>query len=208
MRDSLREHEKRIAELEAQVRDFEHVATEAEGKCVDLTKKCDEARAQVRELSAANAAMREALEAWEHWYSVDSSEFNRDMAQAKGVKALSSTAGPKMPDWMQERAALFRRVSVPAPPEPDIADPDDWEQRVRAEERAAFDSRMKKATENALDEIERERAKERERCAKAAEADLCAQPGLVEAEKRFDGGASGAAAKRIAAAIRALGDES
>lgn len=39
--------------------------------------------------------------------------------------------------------------------------------------------------------------------AEIAKADLNAQPGLVKAEMRFDGGASEHAAKRIAAAIRA-----
>jgi hypothetical protein len=34
------------------------------------------------------SALVEALEAWEHWYSVDSSEFNRDTARDKGRKAL------------------------------------------------------------------------------------------------------------------------
>jgi hypothetical protein len=35
--------------------------------------------------------LREALEAlqkWEHWYSVDSTEFNRDTAREEGLKVL------------------------------------------------------------------------------------------------------------------------
>jgi hypothetical protein len=37
--------------------------------------------------------MYEALRAWEHWYAVDSSEFNRDTAQNMGVKALAKAEG-------------------------------------------------------------------------------------------------------------------
>ncbi len=31
----------------------------------------------------------EALKAWEHWYSVDSTEFNRDSAREMGLKVLN-----------------------------------------------------------------------------------------------------------------------
>lgn len=41
-----------------------------------------------RRLISAAPDMAEALQAWEHWYSVDSTEFNRDMAQFKGLAAL------------------------------------------------------------------------------------------------------------------------
>jgi hypothetical protein len=33
--------------------------------------------------------MLAALEAWEHWYNVDSTEFNRDNARELGRKAIS-----------------------------------------------------------------------------------------------------------------------
>jgi hypothetical protein len=33
--------------------------------------------------------MLEALEAWEHWYNVDSTEFNRDNAREMGRKAIT-----------------------------------------------------------------------------------------------------------------------
>ena len=33
--------------------------------------------------------MYEALKAWENWYTYDSSEFNRDMAQGMGLTAIA-----------------------------------------------------------------------------------------------------------------------
>lgn len=38
---------------------------------------------------AASPEMLAALKAWEHWYNVDSSEFNRDNARDMGLKAIS-----------------------------------------------------------------------------------------------------------------------
>jgi hypothetical protein len=48
----------------------------------------------IRELSSAEGQirqLREALKAWEHWYSEDSTEFNRDMAREAGLRVLDST---------------------------------------------------------------------------------------------------------------------
>lgn len=53
-------------------------------------------------------------------------------------------------------------------------------------------------------DIEAAMADFRERAARVAEEDLLEQPGLVAAEKRFDGGASERTALRIAARIREL----
>lgn len=56
--------------------------------------------------------------------------------------------------------------------------------------------------------LREERYRERMRCAETAILDLLEQPGvIVAAEKRFDSGASEKTARRIAHAIRALGDE-
>jgi hypothetical protein len=37
--------------------------------------------------------MLAALKAWEHWYSGDSSEFNRDNAREDGLKAIAKAEG-------------------------------------------------------------------------------------------------------------------
>ena len=44
-------------------------------------------------LIAAAPEMFEALKAWKHWYSVDSTEFNRDTAQIMGIKVLTKAQG-------------------------------------------------------------------------------------------------------------------
>ena len=44
---------------------------------------------------AAAEQMAKALTAWEHWYSHDSTEFNRDMAQSDGVAALAAWEATK-----------------------------------------------------------------------------------------------------------------
>jgi hypothetical protein len=53
-------------------------------------------------------------------------------------------------------------------------------------------------------ELEKRLERMRERCQQVALNDLLAQPDLVAAEKRFDGGASEQAARRIAARIGAV----
>jgi hypothetical protein len=70
-------------------------------------------------------------------------------------------------------------------------------------------SRLLEAERKAKRRSELERARAEgyrqglERAAEIAEADLLAAPGRVEAVRRFDGGSSELAARRIAAALRA-----
>jgi hypothetical protein len=47
----------------------------------------------------------EALRQWEYWYSVDSSEFNRDNARENGLKLLK-----KHRAWPLSKAALGRLI--------------------------------------------------------------------------------------------------
>ncbi len=44
-------------------------------------------------LGAAAPELLEALKAWEHWYSEDSSQFNRDAARDMGLKAIAKAEG-------------------------------------------------------------------------------------------------------------------
>lgn len=56
-----------------------------------LSKAIRERDQRIAELTAQVEVLRRALEAWEHWYAVDSSEFNRDTAREEGLEALATT---------------------------------------------------------------------------------------------------------------------
>ena len=44
-------------------------------------------------LIASAPELLAALKAWEHWYSEDSTEFNRDTARENGLKAIAKAEG-------------------------------------------------------------------------------------------------------------------
>lgn len=56
----------------------------AAGPIWDLVENCLKHPTQYNPDSAVSA-----LKAWEHWYSVDSTEFNRDTARDMGLKAIA-----------------------------------------------------------------------------------------------------------------------
>jgi hypothetical protein len=58
----------------------------------ELLSSSERLRSQVEQMREQNEKLVTALKAWEHWYSVDSSEFNRDTAREMGLAALPERA--------------------------------------------------------------------------------------------------------------------
>lgn len=71
-------------------RDAEHVRANA---LADGYNRVLASHVRREEAEATESALREAvaaLAAWEHWYSVDSTEFNRETARAAGLSAIAA----------------------------------------------------------------------------------------------------------------------
>lgn len=60
---------------------------------IDVGAEIDRLAATVFERMEERAEMLRVLKAWEHWYSEDSSEFNRDSAREDGLRAIARAEG-------------------------------------------------------------------------------------------------------------------
>lgn len=81
--------EARVRELERELADSEAGYKSAMDSITDLG---NEMRGREDAALGMVATLRKSLREWEHWYSEDSSEFNRELARGAGLAALASTS--------------------------------------------------------------------------------------------------------------------
>ena len=83
---------------------------EAIARAERAERQADSFKTEIEVVRAALEQCREALQAWEHWYSDDSTESKRDTAQANGLAALARAdevlSGETFPGRVDEGAEL------------------------------------------------------------------------------------------------------